>query len=53
MNQRGQTFYLGSYIHTIISSTQEETEELKGLGDFSNSFGLIDGFLDVATKQQV
>lgn len=39
---------MGSYIHTIISFTQEETGQLK---DFSNSFGLIDGFLEMATKQ--
>lgn len=49
-NQRGQRVYLGSYVHTITSFTQEETEQLK---DFSNSFGLIDGFLEMVTKQQV
>lgn len=46
MDQRGQRVYLGSY--TIISFTQEETEQLKG---FFNSFGLIDGFLGMATKR--
>lgn len=45
MDQRGQRVYLGSY--TITSFTQEETEQLKG---FFNSFGLIDGFLGMATK---
>lgn len=53
MNQRGQTLDLGSYTHTIISLTPEETEELKRLGDFSSCFGLTSGFLDMATKQPV
>lgn len=51
MNQRGQTFYLGSDAHTITSLTPEEAEELKGVGDFPNSFGVINSFRDMAAKQ--